>query len=212
MKRIIAVLISLFTLIFIFSCSDNPAGPVIVDKDITLSVGQTVTIEPVNLKITLLEVAESRCPMNAYCFWEGMGETHLMIETAAGSNTYRSWHTKSHERTEYMVYTGGYYYFYKPRINARFKFDDFSGDTPPFAELLEIENYETTETVTLRYDASERLTRITAPSSRYISLEWDTSNTLMTVLTTPDTNDITYGYDASGYLTRASGSFSAPRV
>jgi hypothetical protein len=88
-----------FIAVLVCGCSENPlwgerddgttdAPPhciVVPDlsEDIIFAFGQTVFIESDDLTITFSDVlCDSRCPIDAYCFWPGQAEIELAFRTA----------------------------------------------------------------------------------------------------------------------------------
>jgi hypothetical protein len=98
--RIVPRLIALVTVaILMIGCSENPIWEdgadnrtetppyqlVVPDlsEDIVFGYGQTVFVESENLMITFSDViSDSRCPMEAYCFWPGQAEIELVFRKA----------------------------------------------------------------------------------------------------------------------------------
>ena len=80
----------------------------------TLKVGQTVTIQPGNLKVGFERVAsDSRCPTGAMCFWEGMAQLRLWLlppgtDTVFVQSTISGYVTQSDTCCHKYVDTVGY--------------------------------------------------------------------------------------------------------
>jgi hypothetical protein len=90
-------LLLLLTPILVLGCDENPvtelenigerppeADIIVPDLEhfITFDFGQTVYVESEKLWITFTDViGDSRCPMEAYCFWPGSAEIELTLET-----------------------------------------------------------------------------------------------------------------------------------
>jgi hypothetical protein len=66
------------------ACRDRVANPTVpVPSDFTLAVGQHVTVEPDDVEIRFREVqADSRCPTNVMCFWQGEADVQLTLTDA----------------------------------------------------------------------------------------------------------------------------------
>lgn len=85
----------LLAAIFALGCDENPvselerAGEVSPEPDVVipdlqhaiiLNFGRTVYVESENLWITFTDmIGDSRCPMEAYCFWPGQAEIELTL-------------------------------------------------------------------------------------------------------------------------------------
>lgn len=65
------------------ACASNDKDNVVPDKfgkELTLKIGESVTIKPSELVVTFSEVVEdSRCPTGVDCFWEGQAIVQLMV-------------------------------------------------------------------------------------------------------------------------------------
>ena len=93
---VLIAIVILLTAIFSISCDENPvsepedipgAVPVAdiivpdLEGDIVLGFGQTVYVESEKLWIRFTDVfSDSRCPMDARCFWPGQAEIELVLE------------------------------------------------------------------------------------------------------------------------------------
>ncbi|MFH2034800.1 MAG: hypothetical protein ABIJ45_00210 [Candidatus Zixiibacteriota bacterium] len=90
MYKNIAAVILVALMAGLATCVDNATGPniiVVSDSTVTLSLGQKAIILPDSLTIEFYQFGtESRCPMNAYCFWEGMADIIVRMHTP-GSDT-----------------------------------------------------------------------------------------------------------------------------
>ncbi|MDD5321662.1 MAG: hypothetical protein PHD43_13825 [Methylococcales bacterium] len=65
------------------------AGPIkaLIDKEFSLGIGQTVSIEGEKLVIKFKAVLEdSRCPVNVVCVWAGNGKVEFEILDIDGQN------------------------------------------------------------------------------------------------------------------------------
>lgn len=69
------------------SSASAEANKVFLDKEFSLGVGQSATIEGERLVIEFETVLEdSRCPVNAVCVWAGNGKVELKILDIDGQN------------------------------------------------------------------------------------------------------------------------------
>lgn len=59
------------------------------DQFVTMHVGQSSMVPGENFEIGFAGVtSDSRCPMNAYCFWPGIGEVNLWMRRPGGGSVY----------------------------------------------------------------------------------------------------------------------------
>ena len=79
---------SVAVLFFIgLSVASAEAGKVFLDKEFSLGIGQTATIEGEKLVIKFKAVLEdSRCPINVLCVWAGNGKVEFEILDIDGQN------------------------------------------------------------------------------------------------------------------------------
>ncbi len=72
--------------LLVLACGGDATGPereVSLDQEFTLALGESATVESLDLRITFAHVLEdSRCPPEAYCFWMGNARVVLAIEPA----------------------------------------------------------------------------------------------------------------------------------
>ena len=83
MIRIVSISVITVVCLSFIHCSEKsiePAKTVDLNQLVMLKVGQSVFVTSESLKIGFSEVSgDSRCPMNAYCFWPGIGEVNLWL-------------------------------------------------------------------------------------------------------------------------------------
>ena len=76
----------IMTFIWLGAASADPAK-VLIDKEFSLGIGQTVNIEGEKLVIKFKAVLEdSRCPVNVVCVWAGNGKVDFEILDIDGQN------------------------------------------------------------------------------------------------------------------------------
>lgn len=69
------------------SAASAEPGKVFFDKDFSLGIGQTATIEGEKLVLKFKAVPEdSRCPVNVVCVWAGNGKVELEVLDIDGQN------------------------------------------------------------------------------------------------------------------------------
>ncbi len=74
---------TLATIATLWACSRSPVGPAI-GSEFDLSLHQWVTISGTSLTVRFDSVVEdSRCPIGAYCEWEGMARVLVSITSGA---------------------------------------------------------------------------------------------------------------------------------
>ncbi|SYZ72732.1 exported hypothetical protein [Candidatus Zixiibacteriota bacterium] len=81
MKRPIFDLVILALVVSVFlGCGDSATNHQISEATVDLSLGQTVDLGFDNLELGFYRILDdSRCPMNAYCLWPGMGEITVYL-------------------------------------------------------------------------------------------------------------------------------------
>ena len=78
-----------FVIMAFIGLSTASAGPakVLIDKEFSLGIGQTASIEGEKLVIKFKAVLEdSRCPINVVCVWAGNGKVEFEILDIDGQN------------------------------------------------------------------------------------------------------------------------------
>jgi hypothetical protein len=78
-----------FVILAFIGLSAASAGPakVLIDKEFSLGIGQTASIEGEKLVIKFKAVLEdSRCPINVVCVWAGNGKVEFEILDIDGQN------------------------------------------------------------------------------------------------------------------------------
>lgn len=72
MSKLIQTILALAVLLLIFGCiTYSPENSFIINKEFKISVSQTFTSNEDYVKLTLLEITDSRCPSGVVCIWEG---------------------------------------------------------------------------------------------------------------------------------------------
>ncbi len=72
--------------IWLSVASANPANA-LIDKEFSLSIGQSASIDSEKLIIKFKAVLEdSRCPINALCAWAGNGKVEIEVLDIDGQN------------------------------------------------------------------------------------------------------------------------------
>ena len=86
MNQLFKYVFVIMTLIWIGATSADPVNAPI-DKEFSLGIGQTASIEREKLFIKFKAVPEdSRCPVNAVCVWAGNGKVEFEILDIDGQN------------------------------------------------------------------------------------------------------------------------------
>jgi hypothetical protein len=86
MNQLFKYFIVIMTLIWMSTTSADPVN-VLIDKEFSLGIGQTASIERENLFIKFKAVLEdSRCPVNVVCVWAGNGKVEFEILDIDGQN------------------------------------------------------------------------------------------------------------------------------
>jgi hypothetical protein len=78
-----------FVIMAFIGLSATSAGPakVLIDKEFSLGIGQTASIEGEKLVIKFKAVLEdSRCPVNVACVWAGNGKVEFEVIDIDGQN------------------------------------------------------------------------------------------------------------------------------
>lgn len=104
-------LIAILSIIFISGCvkqvSEKQLIKVALDSPFQLKVGQTAVVDSENLKISFLNVtADSRCPSNVMCFWEG--EAVISVSISEGDKDLSNFNLSTYGQKETVGY-GGYF-------------------------------------------------------------------------------------------------------
>lgn len=87
-KYLLWLSVAILVLIPLSGCTKPAVDEVSLDKEFTLSVGQSVSVKGEDLTITFVEVvSDSRCPTGATCIWAG--EASSLIEITDSASTYR---------------------------------------------------------------------------------------------------------------------------
>lgn len=87
-KYLLWLSVAILVLIPLSGCTKPAVDEVSLDKEFTLSVGQSVSVRGEDLTITFVEVvSDSRCPTGATCIWAG--EASSLIEITDSASTYR---------------------------------------------------------------------------------------------------------------------------
>lgn len=79
----------IFLILAFIGLSAASAGPdnVFIDKEFSLGIGQTASVEGEGLVIKFKAVLEdSRCPVNVVCVWAGNGKVELEVHDIDGQN------------------------------------------------------------------------------------------------------------------------------
>jgi hypothetical protein len=83
-------------LLLLASCSTSPTSPraVNVGDRFTLAPGQTAQVEVTGLRVTFESVtADSRCPVDVTCVWEGDAVVVVSLRSASAGATQHDLHT-----------------------------------------------------------------------------------------------------------------------
>jgi hypothetical protein len=87
-KYVLGLSVAILVLIPLSGCTKPVVDEVSLDKEFTISVGQSVSVKGEDLTITFVEVvSDSRCPTGATCIWAG--EASSLIEITDSASTYR---------------------------------------------------------------------------------------------------------------------------
>lgn len=87
---------SLAALLLLASCSTSPSAPraVSLDQSFTLAPGQTAQVGNTSLRVTFESVsADSRCPVDATCVWEGDAAVIVSVQSAGSARAQHELHT-----------------------------------------------------------------------------------------------------------------------
>jgi hypothetical protein len=86
MYRFFKYIFVIMTFIMLSAVSAGPAK-VLIDKEFSLGIGQTASIEGEKLVIKFKAVLEdSRCPVNVVCVWAGNGKVEFEVLDIDGQN------------------------------------------------------------------------------------------------------------------------------
>jgi hypothetical protein len=86
MYRLFKYIFVIMAFIWLSAASAGPAK-VLIDKEFSLGIGQTASIEGEKLVIKFKAVLEdSRCPVNVVCVWAGNGKVEFEILDIDGQN------------------------------------------------------------------------------------------------------------------------------
>jgi hypothetical protein len=77
------------------ACSGkSPAAPSPVNQQVTLSPGQTTTVDGASLSVRFEGVSgDSRCPIDAICITGGDAQVHIVVAPVAGGRQNYTLHT-----------------------------------------------------------------------------------------------------------------------
>jgi len=79
--------IAILVLLVLAGCSKPVGNEVGLDREFTLSVGQSVTVVEENLTVKFVEaISDSRCPKGATCIWAG--EANCLVEITKSQSTF----------------------------------------------------------------------------------------------------------------------------
>lgn len=95
---------SLAALVVLASCGTSPAAarPVSLGEPFTLAPGETAQVEGAGLTVTFESVsADSRCPMDVTCVWEG--DAVVLVSARPATAVPRELHTSGRFTTEAEV-------------------------------------------------------------------------------------------------------------
>ncbi len=94
---------SLAAFVLLASCSTSPSAPRAVGlaERFTLAPGQTAEVAGTGLRVTFESVsADSRCPADVTCVWEGDAAVIVSVQVTAGARTQDELHTSGRYPTE----------------------------------------------------------------------------------------------------------------
>lgn len=98
MNQLFKYFIVIMTLIWMSTTSADP-GNVLINKEFSLGIGQTASIEREKLFINFKAVLEdSRCPVNVVCVWAGNGKVEFEILDIDGQNKTLTLNTEDEPR------------------------------------------------------------------------------------------------------------------
>lgn len=98
MNQLFKYFIVIMTLIWMSTTSADP-GNVLINKEFSLGIGQTASIEKEKLFINFKAVLEdSRCPVNVVCVWAGNGKVEFEILDIDGQNKTLTLNTEDEPR------------------------------------------------------------------------------------------------------------------
>jgi hypothetical protein len=98
MNQLFKYFIVIMTLICMSTTSADP-GNVLINKEFSLGIGQTASIEREKLFINFKAVLEdSRCPVNVVCVWAGNGKVEFEILDIDGQNKTLTLNTEDEPR------------------------------------------------------------------------------------------------------------------
>ena len=87
-KYVLGLSAAILVLVPLSGCTKPAVDEVSLDKQFTISVGQSVSVKGEDLTISFVEVvSDSRCPTGATCIWAG--EASSLIEITDSASTYR---------------------------------------------------------------------------------------------------------------------------
>jgi len=87
-KYVLGLSVAILVLVPLSGCTKPAVDEVSLDKQFTISVGQSVSVKGEDLTISFVEVvSDSRCPTGATCIWAG--EASSLIEITDSASTYR---------------------------------------------------------------------------------------------------------------------------
>lgn len=52
-----------------------------LNTPVQLAIGQSAVLEDADLKVQVVDVADSRCPTDVACFWAGVAVVHLTVRS-----------------------------------------------------------------------------------------------------------------------------------
>ena len=88
--------------IWLSAASAGPAN-VLIDKEFSLGIGQTASIEGERLVIKFKAVLEdSRCPVNVVCVWAGNGKVEFEVLDIDGQNKTVTLNTEEEPRASHI--------------------------------------------------------------------------------------------------------------
>ena len=86
MNQSFKYIFAIIACIWLSTASADPANA-FIDKEFSLGIGQTASIEGENLIIKFKAVLEdSRCPVNVVCVWAGNGKVEFEVFDIDGQN------------------------------------------------------------------------------------------------------------------------------
>jgi hypothetical protein len=90
-----------FGSIFAMGCGSSSSGPsAALRQPVELAPGQTAQVGPLRITFTAVS-ADSRCPVDVVCVWEGDAVAELTVSQPTGAVETRELHTSSPRSTTY---------------------------------------------------------------------------------------------------------------